>query len=75
MKDIQKLKAHIITLRQLVSAAESLERARNANSELLPRTGIRGGRATTNNARHDKAAEHYWKQENKAENEAKELWS
>jgi hypothetical protein len=75
MKDINKIQNHIATLRLLFSAARGLERARQANSKLIPRTGLRGGRSTTNNARHDKAAEYYWKLENKAEEEAKELWN
>lgn len=75
MKEPSKIQNHIVTLRLLLSAAKGLERAREANSKLIPRTGLRGGRATTNRARHDIAAEYYWKIEAKAEEEAKELWS
>jgi hypothetical protein len=75
MKEPNKIQQHISTLRLLLSAANGLNRAREANSKMLPRTGLRGGRATTNNAHHDKAAEYYWNIEKKAEDEAKELWS
>ncbi len=75
MKDIDKIKQHIETLRELVRAANGLNRARESNSKLVARAGVRGGRATTLHARHDIAAEYYWKVESKAEQESRELWA
>jgi hypothetical protein len=74
VKDTTVLQEHIKTLRQLISAANGLNNARIANSEMIPRKGIRGGRNTTLNARHDIAAEYYHKTEDKAEAQATEIW-
>jgi len=55
--DIPAVEAHIKTLRRWVAATKANDKARNRNAEILPRIGIRGGRATTNEARHICCAE------------------
>ena len=72
--EANKIKTHIDTLRLLLSAQRGLDKARASNSSLRPRTGIRGGRATTLEARHSTAAEHRDKMEARALCEAEDLW-
>jgi hypothetical protein len=74
MKNIALIKAHIKTLVELIAAANLLTRAAEANKVLTPRTGMRGGKATTLTARHNIAAEHYQKVEERAENEVNAIW-
>lgn len=70
----ERIAAHIATLRELLTAQRALDRAREANSTLLPRRGPRGGRATTLEARHSTAAEYRDRIEAKAEAESYELF-
>ena len=74
MKTCDLIRQHIDTLRELVRAHAALDKARDANRDILPRRGIRGGRATTLEARNDRAAEYVERVQATAIKQACELW-
>ena len=69
-----QIKKHIEILKRLLAAQICTDKARASNSKLIPRRGIRGGRATTLSARHDLAARELWEIEQLARDSANELW-
>ncbi|MEN6487962.1 MAG: hypothetical protein ABFD66_03630 [Smithella sp.] len=71
---IDQVNTHIKTLRELISAIKSLNKARDANSEIIPRNGIRGGRATTLESHHCLCAEHVERMFNVSAKQACELF-
>ena len=72
--DDNELSEHINTLKNLLKARHDLTKSRNANSDLLPRIGTRGGTATTLVSRHNRCAEYAQLLEFKAASQAEALW-
>lgn len=70
---IEQVEAHIKTLRRWIVETKCLQKARARNAEIVPRIGIRGGRATTNEAHHIRCAEEVERCAVQAEAEAREI--